>query len=339
MSPRAHFYNKGQLPTGNSPANLQKESQMNEVFEQEARALLDVGRRLGDSFEQAVELMAGCQGKLIVAGIGKSGIVAHKIAATLASTGSPAVFLNAGEALHGDLGMVTSDDVVIMLSKSANTPELLVMLPSIRNIGAKLIGLFGRLDSPLATACDVLLDVSVEEEACPLHLAPTTSCTVSMVAGDALAIALMRRRNFSPDEFAVYHPGGELGRRLLYKVKDVMHSGDALPRVSPEHSLREAVEELARKALGAVCIADESGNLLGIITEGDVRRLYLQGRDSMSPVREAMSTDPMHIAEEDPLGKALDRMEKGERKVYVLPVLNREGQLSGLLRMHDIVAK
>lgn len=311
---------------------------MNEVFEQEARCLLEVGARSETSLDRAVELVLSRSGKVVVTGIGKSGIVGHKIAATLASTGTPAVFLNAGEALHGDLGMVGKDDVVIMLSKSAHTAELAHMLPSILRIGAKIVGIFGATNTALANACDVVLDVSIDDEACPLSLAPTTSATVSMVMGDALAIALMEKRGFTPDQFALYHPGGTLGRRLLYQVRDVMRKGEELPRVTPEVSLSVAMAEMSRAALGAVCVVDSERRILGIITEGDVRRFYVRGTPTESIIKDVMTTDPKTIGDENRLGEALDVMESGERKVYVLPVVDRENRYCGMLRMHDIVS-
>lgn len=235
--------------------------------------------------------------------------------------------------------MVGPDDVVLMLSKSAGTAELAHMLPSIRKIGAVIIGIFGAADTALAKACDVVLDVSVDDEACPLSLAPTTSTTVSMVMGDALAIALMEKRKFTPDQFALYYPGGTLGRRLLYQVRDVMAKGDRLPKVEPESTLHEAVTELSRGGMGAVCILDPDSHILGIITEGDVRRLFLQGTDPSIRVSEVMSRTPKVVEEMARLGEALDLMEAGDRKVYVLPVINLEKHYVGMLRMHDIVER
>jgi len=311
---------------------------VNSVFHHQATALQAVGSRLGPELDLAVKLILDSIGKVVVTGIGKSGIIAHKIAATLASTGTSAVFLNAGEALHGDLGMVGRNDVVLMLSKSANTAELAHMLPSIRRIGAKLIGIFGATHTALAKSCDVVLDVSVEDEACPLSLAPTTSTTVSMVMGDALAIALMEKRKFTPDQFALYHPGGALGRRLLYQVRDVMRKCTDQASVQPDTTLRQAMAEMSRAALGAVCVTDPENKLLGIITEGDVRRLYLNGTDPSCPVKTVMTPDPKWITEVARLGEALDLMEIGDRKVYVLPVVNEKKRFVGILRMHDIVA-
>jgi arabinose-5-phosphate isomerase len=311
---------------------------MNPIFHQQAQALLRTATRADKGLQKAVELILHRPGKVVVTGIGKSGIVAHKIAATLASTGTPSVFLNAGEALHGDLGMVGKDDVVIMLSKSANTAELAHMLPSIRRIGAAVIGIFGNTQTLMAKSCDVVLDASVDEEACPLQLAPTTSTTVSMVMGDALAIALMTRRGFTPDQFALFHPAGTLGRRLLYQVRDVMRKGEQLPRIAPGDSLRDGIREMSRASMGAVCVVDPAHHLLGILTEGDVRRLFLQGIDPLGPLGDVMTRTPKTIRDDARLGEALDRMEQGDRKVYVLPVLDEQDRLVGILRMHDIVS-
>ncbi len=308
------------------------------VFREEIAALTTVLSRLTDPFDRAVDLCLTCGGKLVVAGVGKSGIVAHKIAATLASTGSSAVYLNAAEALHGDMGMVSPDDVVILLSNSAATPELLRMLPSIRKIGARTIGFFGRSDTALAEGMDVVLDLSIEREACPLNLAPMTSATVALVTGDALASALMKAKDFTPEDFAVYHPGGTLGRRLLYRVEDVMVKDPGLPIIAPDQSLREAIETLAEGRLGAVMVCDEDRRLVGILVEGDVRRHYLQNTPPDSPVRGAMSPRPKVVAPDNLLGEALREMESGDRRVYVLPVVDADNRVAGLLRMHDIVA-
>ena len=308
-----------------------------EIFTQQIEALAGVRDRLGPEFEEAIALIERKSGKVVVTGIGKSGIIGHKIAATLASTGTPAVFLNAGEALHGDLGMVGQDDVVLMLSKSAATTELIQILPAIKEIGASLIGLFGATDTRLSRACDVVLDVSVEDEACPLSLAPTTSATVSLVMGDALAIALMEKRGFSTEDFAVYHPGGSLGRRLLVQVRDALPSGPPIAGIPLGMSLREAVEQLSETARGAVCLLRETGEIEGILTEGDIRRHFLSGTDPSTPALEIMTKDPKVIMETARLGEALDLMESGDRQVYVLPVVDEQGLYRGMLRMHDIV--
>lgn len=308
------------------------------VFEQESQALSQTLRRIETTFDKVVDLCLACRGKLVIAGVGKSGIIGHKMAATLASTGTPAVFLNAGEALHGDLGMVTADDVVVFLSNSAKTPELLRMLPSVRKIGARTLGILGAIDTPLAESMDLILDARIDEEACPLRLAPMTSCTVALVVGDALAAALIRARGFSAEDFAVFHPGGSLGRRLLYRVRDIMQTGDSLPVVESERSLRETIQVLARYRMGAVLVADSSRKLTGILVEGDVRRLYLEQVDPDKPIREVMTADPKTIDGDALLGEAIEQMERGDRKVYVLPVVREDRTIEGILRMHDIVS-
>jgi len=308
------------------------------IFTQQIKELSRVRDRIGQEFETAVALILEKPGKVVVTGIGKSGIIAHKIAATLASTGTPAVFLNAGEALHGDLGMVAADDVVLMLSKSADTAELAHMLPSIKEIGAGLIGMFGAAGTRLARACDVVLDVSVTDEACPLSLAPTTSATVSLVMGDALAITLMEQRGFTPENFAVFHPGGSLGRRLLVQVRDVLPGEGGRAEVPETATLRQAIEELSASARGAVCIVGRSREIKGILTEGDIRRHFLSHTDPDSPVIEVMTPSPKVIHATARLGQALDLMESGERQVYVLPVVDEQNHYLGMLRMHDIIS-
>jgi len=308
-----------------------------DTFTQQIEELAQVRDRIGPEFERAVALITEKSGKVVVTGIGKSGIIAHKIAATLASTGTPAVFLNAGEALHGDLGMVAREDVVLMLSKSADTAELAQLLPSVKEIGAGCIGIFGCTATKLAQACDVVLNVSVSDEACPLSLAPTTSATVSLVMGDALAIALMEQQGFTSEHFARFHPGGHLGRRLLVQVQDVLPAGEPKAWITEQASLRDAVLELSESARGAVCILDNHKTIRGIITEGDIRRHFLLGSNPDQSVVEIMTPDPKVIPSTARLGQALDLMESGDRQVYVLPVTDDKGHYLGMLRMHDVV--
>jgi arabinose-5-phosphate isomerase len=308
------------------------------IFADEIHALQCVAVALQVNFDDAVELCLKCQGKLVLVGIGKSGIIAHKIAATLVSTGTSAVFLNAGEALHGDMGVISENDVVIMLSNSASTLELARMLPSIRKIGAKLIGLFGSAETSLAKQMDVLLNAAIEREACPLNLAPMTSSTVALVVGDALAAALMKAREFTTEDFAVYHPGGSLGRRLLYRVSDVMQFRELVPVVAPADSFDTAIQALGAGCLGAVMVCDTSDTLLGIIVEADVRRHYLRRTSPDTLVSEVMITEPKVIASDALLGDALALMETKGQKVYVLPVVDVKSRLLGLLRMHDVVS-
>jgi arabinose-5-phosphate isomerase len=308
------------------------------IFDAEIEGLKRTKERVNENFSQSVELILGSKGKVVVAGIGKSGIIGHKIAATLASTGTSAVYLNAGEALHGDLGVVNAEDVVLMLSNSAATTELVHMLPSIKQIGAKMIGLFGQSDTALAQACDLVLDASVEQEACSLGLAPMTSSTVALVMGDALASALMQARGFKPDDFAVYHPGGSLGRRLLLRVCDVMHPvADDFPVVVPELPLREALSVMSISNLGGLIVA-EANKIKGVFTDGDLRRYVLEGCSLDAPICEFMTNDPITVQDSMRLGEILDLMEASGRKIYFVPVSNAAGELSGALRMHDIVS-
>jgi len=308
------------------------------IFDVEISALRLALKQMEDSIDAAVELIKSCEGKVVVAGIGKSGIIAHKIAATLASTGTPAVFLNAGEALHGDLGMVASSDVVLMLSNSAKTSELLQMLPSIQAIGAKVIGLLGAIDTPLTAACDVVLNLKVEQEGCPLGLAPMSSSTVALVTGDAIASALMVSRDFKSENFALFHPGGNLGRRLLLRVEDAMHPvGPDFPVVAPELTLREALAVMNRSNLGGVVVV-EGRKVVGVFTDGDLRRCILADDPLDLPMARLMTSDPIAISVDFALGQALDVMEKAERKIYFAPVVNALGELSGALRMHDIMS-
>jgi arabinose-5-phosphate isomerase len=309
-----------------------------DVFGNEVAALRQCLQQLRASFDQAIDIVYGCSGKVVVTGVGKSGIVAHKIAATLASTGTPAVFLNAAEGLHGDLGVVSRDDVILMLSNSAETEELYRLLPSIKHIGAKLVGIFGNSATRLARACDCVLDVSIEEEACPLGLAPMTSTTVAQVTGDALAAALIKARGFTREQFAIYHPGGALGRRLGLEVGQAMLTGESIPRVSPDCTLRQAVLEMDRCNVGVVLAVTPDERLAGLLSEGDLRRLFVRGAPADTPLREIMTTRPLVVQEGVTLGDALRVMEQAGRKVYVLPVLGADGHLKGVLRMHDILS-
>lgn len=313
-------------------------AQAESVFRNEIAALEHALQAIRGDFDRAVEMLLSLRGKAVITGVGKSGIVAHKIAATLASTGTPAVFLNAGEALHGDLGLVGGGDIVVMVSNSAQTTELCRLLPSIQKIGAQLIGILGSRTAALSRACECVLDAGIVEEACPLRLAPMTSTTVALVIGDALAAALMKARGFSREQFAVYHPGGALGRRLLLRVQDVMFMGEHVPRISPDKSLKEAILEMDRCNLGAVIAAHDSDQVAGILSEGDLRRLILRGTSLEVSLSGIMTRNPLVIQAKATLGEALDLMEGSKRKVYVLPVVDEAGLLRGILRMHDVVA-
>ena len=308
------------------------------VFESQIRALSKTGENAGQAFEVAVELMLACRGKIVLCGVGKSGLIGAKIAATLSSTGSPALFLNANEALHGDLGILGKEDVLVMISKSGTTPELLRILPKARSLGIPCIGIFGNMKTPLAGRMDVLLDASVEEEGSPFGLAPMASTTVALVMGDALAAALMTLRGLSAADFAANHPAGQLGKNLLLCAADVMHAGQALPRIGPEQSIREAVLELTRLNLGGICICGSEMELLGFVTDGDIRKYISANDDLQAKVNEIMTINPVCCHPEMSLAQVLNLMENPGRQIYVAPVTDpQSGKALGIIRMHDIL--
>lgn len=304
------------------------------VLDIEARAIGDLASRLDGAFDRAAELLLQCTGRVVVTGMGKSGIVAQKIAATLSSTGTPSFFMHPAEALHGDLGMLVSGDVVVALSNSGETEEIVRLLELIRRLGATIVGLSGDPSSTLARFADVHLHVGVDREACPLDLVPTASTTAALALGDALAVAVYERRGFSPQDFARVHPGGRLGRRLL-QVGQIMHSGEALPRVSSGASMAEAVAEMSRKRLGMTCVVHPDGGLAGVLTDGDLRRRMLQhARPMEGTVDDAMSRAPSTIGAEALAAEALRVME--ERRITSLPVVDAQGGLQGVIQIHDL---
>ena len=306
------------------------------VLELEARTLSELVTTVDHTFTSACEQLLACRGRVIVTGMGKSGHIGNKIAATLASTGTPSFFVHPAEASHGDLGMITSDDAVIALSNSGETAEVLAILPVIKRKGAVLIGITGRADSTLARLADVHLLVAAREEACPLNLAPTSSTTAALAMGDALAIALLEARGFTAEDFALSHPGGALGRRLLLTVNDVMHSGERLPTVSTSASLSEALLEMTRKGLGMTTVIDEKNRLAGIFTDGDLRRMLDRGIDvRQATVVEVMSVDPITIATGRLAAEALQIMES--RKINGLIVCDEQQRPLGALNMHDLL--
>jgi arabinose-5-phosphate isomerase len=310
--------------------------QARQVLRIEADALLGLIGRLDVHFEQACRLILDCTGRVVVTGIGKSGHVARKIAATLASTGTPAFFVHSAEALHGDLGMVTPGDVVIALSYSGTTHEVLSLVPAVKRGGAKLIAMTGHPDSELARVADVHLNAAVEREACSLNLAPTASTTAALALGDALAVALLDARGFRAEDFARSHPGGALGRRLLTHVSDVMHQGDELPRVAPDQTLAKAILEISRKRLGMAVVLDAQDNLMGLITDGDLRRLFERGVDPhKSLVSEVMSKSPTRIVDSALAVEAAQMMEA--RSISKLPVVNAQGRCVGALQVNDLL--
>ena len=291
--------------------------------------------RLNGQFELAVELLLKCKGRIIVTGLGKSGIIGRKMAATLSSTGTPAFFLHAAEGIHGDLGLVKKGDVVIAVSKSGSTEEVFQLFPILRRIGVPIISLTGNSRSPMAEKSDVVLDVSVEEEACPNNLAPTSSSTAALVMGDALALAVLEERNFSPEDFAFLHPGGSLGKKLWLKVEDLMHTGEGVPKVSPDTPVKQAILQMTSKRLGATTVVNEKEELLGIFTDGDLRRLVEKKKEFMElPASDVMSANPKTTRPEALAAAALNQME--EHKITVLAVTSGR-KLLGILHLHDLL--
>jgi arabinose-5-phosphate isomerase len=306
------------------------------VLDTEAAAISALKSRIDADFVHACELLLDCRGRIVVSGMGKSGHIANKIAATLASTGSPAFFVHPGEAAHGDLGMVLSGDVFIAISNSGETGELLTLIPLILRLGVPLITLTGRPESNMARAATVNLDISVEKEACPLGLAPTASTTATLAMGDALAVALLETRGFTAKDFALSHPGGSLGRRLLLHVSDVMATGDAIPAVGPDTLLRDALLEMSAKGLGMTAVVDGEGQLLGVFTDGDLRRTLDRDVDLRSArIDSVMTRAPQATQAERLAAEALAQME--QRRINALPVVDAEGKLCGALNMHTLL--
>ncbi len=308
-----------------------------DVLDTEADAVRQLASRLGEPFLHACRLLLACRGRVVVLGMGKSGHIGGKLAATLASTGTPAFFVHPGDASHGDLGMITAQDVVLALSNSGETTELLLILPIIRRLGAGLIAITGSPDSTLAREADVNLDASVEREACPLGLAPTASTTAALALGDALAVALLQTRGFSRDDFSRSHPGGKLGRRLLLHVADVMVSGERLPAVTADAALTDALLEMTRKGLGMTAIVDADGGALGIFTDGDLRRA-LEKVDNIRQVvvRSVMTPGGVRIGPHELAVEAAELMQR--RRVNALLVEDTDGRLLGALNTHTLLA-
>jgi len=302
----------------------------------EAQAVEQLKSRIDDRFVRACDLMLHCQGRIVVLGMGKSGHIGGKIAATLASTGSPAFFVHPAEASHGDMGMITAQDVVVALSNSGETDEILTLLPLIKRLGVPLIALTGNPDSALAQTADVHIDVSVPQEACPLGLAPTSSTTATLAMGDALAVALLEARGFTAEDFARSHPGGRLGRRLLLLTDDVMHTGEQIPRNAPDDLLRDALLEMSRKGLGTTVVVDREDQVLGVFTDGDLRRALDRQVDvHTAKVAEVMTPRGKTIAPGTLAAEALRMMQ--EYRINALPVVNSAGKLTGVLNMHDLL--
>jgi arabinose-5-phosphate isomerase len=308
-----------------------------EVLRIEAEAVDALSQRIGTPFVEACQMILACNGRVVVSGIGKSGHVARKIAATLASTGTPAFFLHPAEASHGDLGMVTQDDVLVAVSNSGATEELARIMPIARRQGTRLIAITGRVDSPLARLADVHLDAAVDREACPLNLAPTASTTAALALGDALAVALLDARGFGPDDFARSHPGGALGRKLLTLVDDVMRRDPALPRVQLGARLTEAILEVTRKRMGMTAVERADGTLAGVFTDGDLRRVLERGADIQSMrIEDAMTPGAVTIGPQALAAEAVRLMD--ERRISALPVTDTDQRMVGAIHIHDLLS-
>ena len=302
----------------------------------EIEAVQELLPRINADFIKACELILNCKGRVVVVGMGKSGHIGNKIAATLASTGTTAFFVHPAEASHGDMGMITKDDIVLALSNSGSTAEIVTLLPLIKRLGIRLISMTGNPDSPLAKAAEVNLDARVSQEACPLNLAPTSSTTASLVLGDALAIALLEARGFTAEDFAFSHPGGALGRRLLLKVENVMHSGESLPQVKRGTSLRDALLEMTQKGLGMTVVMEDDGRLAGIFTDGDLRRTLDKGIDVRQALIDEVMTPHGKTARAEMLAaEALKIME--DHKISALVVVDDQDKPVGALNMHDLL--
>jgi len=309
-----------------------------QVLRLEADAVLALIDRINGEFKRAVEMMLACQGRVVITGMGKSGLICQKIAATMASTGTPALFLHPAEGVHGDLGMLMKGDVVIAVSNSGETEEVTRILPVIKRMGLPLIAMSGNPKSTLARAGDVSIDISVREEACPLGLAPTSSTTATLAMGDALAVALLLERGFKEEEFALYHPGGSLGRRLLTRVEDLMHTGGAIPMVKSDVTVKEALFEITAKKLGITGIEDGNGVLLGVFTDGDLRRAIEKSLDCLNqPISAAMSKNPKRILRSNLAAKALQRMD--ELSITSLFVFEGDEDTVpvGIIHLHDLL--
>lgn len=307
-----------------------------EVLEIEAKSILRLKDNVNGEFEKAISLLYACKGRVIVTGMGKSGLIGKKIAATLSSTGTPSYFLHPAESTHGDSGIITREDVIIAISNSGETNELLNLLPLIKRFGVPLIGMTGGASSTLAKSSDVVLDISVEKEACPLNKAPTASTTATLAMGDALAVCLLEKRGFSEEDFLIFHPSGSLGKGILYNVSELMITGDRLPIASEDDDFNSVIGLISEKKLGIAIITDESGTMVGVLTDGDIRRAIMKNPDMKNfKVKEAMTVNPKTVAPEQLAAKALNLMEKFS--ITALAVTDAGGKPVGVLHIHDLL--
>ena len=307
-----------------------------EVFEIEAGSILELRNRVGAQFERAIDILYHCKGKVVVTGMGKSGLIGRKIASTLCSTGTPSVFLHPAESTHGDSGIIARDDVVIAISNSGETAELLNLLPLLNRFNVPLIAMTGGLNSTLAQKGEVMLDISVEKEACPLNKAPTASTTATLAMGDAIAVCLLKKRGFSYDDFLLYHPSGALGRGILYTVGELMLEGEALPVIKENMNFKDAIEIISEKRLGTALIVGANGQLTGVLTDGDIRRSLLKFASIENLTAEdVMTKTPKYLTKDQLAAKALGLMEK--YSITSLPVLDEKGMPIGLIHIHDLL--
>ncbi|MCG3203797.1 MAG: Arabinose 5-phosphate isomerase KdsD [Elusimicrobia bacterium] len=316
------------------------ENEIKSVISTQAKSLAESKRAIGGAFKEAVNILYRCKGKVIVTGIGKSGLIAQKMASTLSSTGTPAIFMHPVEGMHGNLGLVQKSDVIFAIGKSGESEELINILPALHKIGAKVICLTAEKNSTLARRSSVALYVPVKREACPLNLAPTTSSTVALVVGDAIAITLMKMRGFNEQNFALYHPGGLLGRRLLLKMEDVMRGGELNPVVKVSDSMTNLLIEMSRKWTGAVSVVNAKKKLVGLVTDFDVRRAFAQGKAIRQvKIEQIMNPHPIFIYSDEMAVRALEIMESRKKPLTVLPVVDRKRRSVGMVHLHDLVRK
>jgi arabinose-5-phosphate isomerase len=322
-----------------SKAKLEILQEVANVLDVEIEALQSVRQHLGPEFEQAVQAFADCTGQIIVTGVGKSGIIANKIAATLRSTGTPAIFLHAGEALHGDVGMVTAKDIVLAVGKSGETGELNSLLRFLKKNGARIVSLTSNETSSMAKLSDIVLNLPVPREACPLNLAPTASTTAAVAVGDAIAVTLMKIKNVSADDFARHHPGGQLGRRLLLTVEDVMRKGDENPIISVERPVKEMFVKITAFRVGAISVIGKKGELLGLVTDYDIRKALESDRDINSlSIREMMNPAPAFVFNDERALDAFESMKRRDKPTAVLPVVDRNRRVVGMVHLHDLIS-
>jgi len=315
-------------------SNINVLAEIRRVLELEAQAIAGIQKNLGPDYEEAVRLLFACHGKVVVTGVGKSGIIAQKIAATMVSTGTLAMFLHSSDGMHGDVGIIQKDDVMLAIGRSGESDELNTILPVARKIGAKIISITAQPKSTMARHSDLVLHTPIEEEACPINMAPTCSTTAALVVGDALAMALMKLRNFQPDDFAANHPGGQLGKRLLLTVGDIMRSGKDNPVIHVSADARTMLSEITRKRAGAVSVRDDNWHLVGLVTDFDIRKVLERGDDLFAAtVIEIMNPNPDFVFEDENAFSALEKMEKRDKPISLLPVLARDQTVVGMIQV------